>query len=159
MNTSQVTLGPISVIGKEGLCTKEHNIVSALWADANAHFDEIAALGMKETNGSYVGFWGLMSDKGMNYHPWEDGFSTGLYLAGLEVDNSCTTPADWVKWTVPERCYLIVEIENGLYQAAFRWGLEELTRRGLRLSGAVCDYTKPKTGKNYLFFPYEAIGG
>lgn len=157
MEIKQRKLGPISVIGKEGLCTKDHNIVSQLWQEANTHFAEIADLGMKEADGSYVGFWGLMTDKTRQYQPWEDGFSTGLYLAGLEVANACPAPEGWVKWAVPERDYLIVEIENGQYQAAFTVGLEELPRRGCRLSGAVCDYTEPRTGKNFLFFPYEKV--
>lgn len=157
MNIRTVELGPISVIGKEGLCTKEHNIVPLLWQETNSCFGEVANLGMKEADGSYVGFWGLMSDKARQYQPWEDDFSTGLYLAGIEVDHDCPAPAGWVKWTVPKRSYLVIEIENDRYQETFRFGLQEaLPERGLELCGAVCDYTEPRSGKNFLFFPCQA---
>lgn len=155
MEIKMVDLGPIAVIGKEGVCTRERNIVSELWENANANFSEIAALGMKEQDGSYVGFWGLMSDVGRQYLPWEDDFTTGLYLAGLEVSEDTPVPDGWVKWIVPKRTYLVLEIENGRYMEAFRCGLEELPKRSLKLSGAVCDYTAPGTGKNYLFYPCE----
>ena len=32
-----------------------------------------------------------------------------------------------------------------------------ITERGMKLAGAVCDYTEPATGKNKLFFPVESI--
>lgn len=158
MMQRMITLGPISVIGKEGLCTKGNSMVSQLWEAANSHFEEVAPLAMREKDGSFVGFWGLMSDRERRFLPWEDDFSTGLYLAGVEVASECAAPEGWVKWTVPERTYLVVEIENGAYQAAFRYGLEELPRQSCQLSGAVCDYTEPKTGKNFLFFPCEKTG-
>lgn len=153
MNFRLKELGPVSVIGKQGLCTKEKNIVSDLWQEANGHFQEIAGLGMREKDGGYVGFWGMMSDRQMRFLPWEDDYSTGLYLAGLEVNADAAAPAGWVKWTVPARTYLVIEIENNRYQEAFRSGLEALPAQGLKLSGAVCDHTEPSTGKNFLFFP------
>ena len=41
----------------------EKNIVQQLWQEANSHFNEVAALGMKNSDGTYVGFWGAMSDE------------------------------------------------------------------------------------------------
>ena len=32
-----------------------------------------------------------------------------------------------------------------------------ITERGMKLAGAVCDYTEPVTGKNKLFFPVESL--
>ena len=46
-----VILPMITVIGKEGLCTTEKNIVQELWQEANSHFNEVAALGMKNSDG------------------------------------------------------------------------------------------------------------
>lgn len=153
-----ITLGPISVIGMEGVCTPENPVVAALWEAANARFGEVAELAMKEPDGSFTGFWGLMSDLGRNFLPWENGFSTGLYLAGVEVAEDSPVPEGWVKWTVPQRTYLKLEIENGAYQETFRRGIDEiLPEQSYRLSGAVCDYTEPGTGKNFLFFPCEKI--
>ena len=51
-----VNLPKIAIIGKEGLCTKEKNVVQALWQQANSNFSEIANLGMKNADGSFVGF-------------------------------------------------------------------------------------------------------
>lgn len=160
MKTGIITLGPIAVIGKEGTCTQGHNIVSQLWTEANSHFSEVAELGKKADDGSYAGFWGLMSDLGRQYLPWENDYSTGLYLAGMEVAADCPVPEGWVKWNIPKRTYFVMEIAGNAYQTAFRRGIaEELPMRSLQLSGAVCDYTEPGTGKNYLFFPCVPKGG
>ena len=80
-----IDLPIIAIIGKEGLCTKEKNVVHDLWHQANSNFSDIADLGMKNADGSFVGFWGAMSDETMSFMPWTDGFSRGLYLAGIEV--------------------------------------------------------------------------
>ncbi len=44
-------------LGKEGLCTKEKNAVQDLRQQANSGFSDIADLGMKNADGSFVGFW------------------------------------------------------------------------------------------------------
>ena len=62
MEIKIIDLPMITVIGKEGLCTAEKNIAQQLWQEANSHFNEVAALGMKNSDGTYVGFWGAMSD-------------------------------------------------------------------------------------------------
>ena len=67
-----VNLPKIAVIGREGFCTKEKNVVRDLWAQANSRFREVADLGMKNPDGSYVGFWGAMSDEAMAFLPWTD---------------------------------------------------------------------------------------
>ena len=48
MNISIVDLPEISIIGKEGFCTEEANIVQDLWKQANENFDEVLGLGRKE---------------------------------------------------------------------------------------------------------------
>ena len=42
-----IDLPIIAIIGKEGLCTKEKNVVHDLWHQANSNFSDIADLGMK----------------------------------------------------------------------------------------------------------------
>lgn len=158
MNTQIMELGPIAVIGIEGFCTKNTNVVSELWKTSNVNFSDVAQLGMKEKDGSYVGFWGLMSDVTRNYLPWDNDYSTGYYLAGIEVYNDTPVPDGWTKWILPRRTYLVIEIENNKYQETLWYGIkEEIPKLGYKLSGAVCDYTKPKTGKNSLFFPISKI--
>ena len=51
-----IDLPKIAIIGKEGLCTKEKNVVQELWQQANSNFSDIADLGMKNADGSFVGF-------------------------------------------------------------------------------------------------------
>ena len=43
-----IDLHKIAIIGKEGLCTKEKNVVQDLWQQANSNFSDIADLGMDE---------------------------------------------------------------------------------------------------------------
>ena len=80
-----VDLPKIAIIGREGFCTKEENVVRELWEQANLRFGDVAEIGMKNADGSYVGFWGAMSDETMSFLPWTDGFTRGFYLAGVEV--------------------------------------------------------------------------
>ena len=40
-----IDLPRITIIGKEGLCTKENNVVQSLWQQANSNFKEIEDLG------------------------------------------------------------------------------------------------------------------
>lgn len=43
---------------------------------------------------------------------WEDNFSKGLYLAGVEVIDDANPPKGWVKWTIPSYEYMFTKMEN-----------------------------------------------
>ena len=149
-------LPEIAIIGKEGLCTKEKNTAQDLWRQANSDFREIADLGMKNADGSFVGFWGAMSDETLSFLPWTDDFSRGLYLVGVEVYEDTPVPDGWVKWVMPARKYLVTEVHPENYRELFEYVIKSLIPElGLRLAGAVCDFTEPSTGQNKLFFPVE----
>ena len=151
-----IDLPRIAIIGKEGLCTKEKNVVQDLWQQANSNFCEIADLGMRNADGSFVGFWGAMSDETMSFMPWTDGFSRGLYLAGVEVCEDTPAPDGWVKWVMPARKYIVTDVSSENYGETFRNVIDSLIPElGLKLAGAVCDFTEPATGQNKLFFPVE----
>ena len=151
-----IDLPKIAIIGKEGLCTKEKNVVQDLWQQANSNFSDIAVLGMKNADGSYVGFWGAMSDETMSFLPWTDDFSRGLYLAGVEVYEDTPVPDGWVKWVMPARKYLVTEVHPKTYGTIFEYVIQSLIPElRLKLAGAVCDFTEPATGQNKLFFPVE----
>lgn len=151
-----VDLPRIAVIGKEGLCTAENHIVQKLWEEANSHFDEAAELGMKNPNGSYVGFWGAMSDESRSFLPWTEQFTRGLYLAGIETYEDAVPPEGWTKWILPARRYLVVDVEPENYQDVFEEVIQVvIPENEMKLSGAVCDFTDPFTGKNQLFFPIK----
>ena len=151
-----IDLPKIAIIGKEGLCTKEKNVVQDLWQQANSNFSDIAVLGMKNADGSYVGFWGAMSDETMSFLPWTDDFSRGLYLAGVEVYEDTQVPDGWVKWVMPARKYLVTEVTPESCGETFEYVIQSLIPElGMKLAGAVCDFTEPATGQNKLFFPVE----
>lgn len=136
------------------------NIVKELWNGAISHFSEVAGLGMKNPDGSYVGFWGAMSDESKSFQPWTEGFSRGLYLAGVEVDKDVSAPAGWTKWTMPARTYLVVDVSMETYAETFAKVMNEmLPEMNFSLGGAVCDFTEPATGRNRLFFPISVRGG
>lgn len=150
-------LPAFSVIGMEGRAEPGHNPAPALWETANARFGEVEALALRDENGVPVGVWGAMSDLSRAFLPWEDGFSTGLYLAGVQVPDSAQAPEGWTKWTLPAFACLRVKAE-GDYAAAFRAGLDELARRGLSLAGAVQECQRmAEGGQLYLFFPFKRL--
>ena len=91
MKPDCITKPAFCVIGKEGSTADGPGFVQRLWAQANAHFDEVAHLAKRDENGVPLGFWGAMTDRSRTFRPWEDGFSRGLYLAGeiLDVTGDC----------------------------------------------------------------------
>ncbi len=144
-----------AVIGKQGSTEEGEGFIQRLWEEANSHFEEVAPLAKKVEHGGFAGFWGLMSDCGMGFLPWENNFTKGLYLAGVEVEDDAEAPAGWVKWVSPAYEYLVTEAGSD----AFSQALNYLRQEGLELAGAVYDYTDPKTGKAYQFFPIQRLSG
>ena len=131
-----IDLPIIAIIGKEGLCTKEKNVVHDLWHQANSNFSDIEDLGMKNADGSFVGFWGAMSDETLSFMPWTDGFSRGLYLAGVEVYEDALVPDGWVKWVMPARKYLVTEVQPENYGKIFDYVIKSLIPElGMKLAG------------------------
>ncbi len=153
MEWKTVQKGSFSVIGKLGSTKDGEGFIQALWQEANSRFEEAAPFAKRTEAGGFAGFWGLMSDEGMSFSPWEDGFTRGLYLAGVEVRDDAEAPAGWVKWTSPAYEYLVAEAGP----QAFSQALAYLERQGLKLAGAVYDFTDPETGKNYQYFPIRKL--
>ena len=143
-----------SVIGKEGSTLDGHGFIQKLWEDANSHFHEVQSLAKKDENGNLVGIWGVMSDYTHSFKPWEENFSKGLYLAGIECADGVQTPAGWVKWTIPGYEYLCAEVESA---GTFSEVLDYMNTNNIALVGAVHDFTCPANGKNYLYFPIKSI--
>ena len=100
------------VIGKEGSTNDGAGFIQNLWTDANGHFGEVVHLAKKDANGNLVGVWGAMSDFSRSFLPWEDGFSKGLYLAGVGCVDVAEAPAGWTKWIIPGYEYIYVENEG-----------------------------------------------
>ena len=141
------------VIGKEGSTLDGEGFIQKLWDDANGHFAQVAHLAKRDENGNLVGIWGAMSDLSHSFQPWEDGFSKGLYLAGVECVDSAEAPDGWTKWMIPGYEYLVVENHDG----AFGDTIRQMNEEGIALVGAVHDYTDPATGKGYLYFPIRKV--
>lgn len=141
------------VIGKEGSTLDGPGFIQSLWNDANGHFSEVAHLAKKDSNGKLVGVWGAMSDISRSFKPWEDGFSKGLYLAGVECVDHAEAPDGWTKWTIPGYEYIVVQNHPG----AFAETLAGLNGQGILLAGAVHEYTDPATGTDYLYFPIREV--
>lgn len=142
------------IIGKEGSTADGNDFIQRLWADANSHFSEVQHLAKKDENGNIVGIWGAMSDLSRSFMPWEDNFSKGLYLAGVECVDSAEAPAGWTKWNIPAYEYLCAECEN---ESTFPDVINYMAQNNIMLVGAVHDFTCPQTGKNYMFFPVRKI--
>lgn len=143
-----------SVIGKEGSTEGGSGFVQRLWADANAHFAEAAHLAKRDENGNLIGIWGAMTDFSRSFLPWEDNFSKGLYLAGVECEDDVQPPEGWTKWVIPGFEYLSVECER---DTVFRETVDYLREKNIPLVGAVHDFTCPATGKNMMFFPIKKL--
>ena len=94
-----------------------------------------------------------MSDISRSFKPWEDGFSKGLYLAGVECVDNAEAPDGWTKWIIPDYEYIVVENHKGVFEET----IGQMNEDGISLVGAVHDYTDPVTGKGYLYFPIREV--
>lgn len=139
-----------TVIGLEGATTDGPGFVAALWEQANSRFGEVAHLAKVNPDGSLAGVWGAMTDPSRSFRPWEDNFTRGLYLAGVEALDDAVPPEGWTRWEVPGFEYLRVENDA---TDVFPRTLAALAAQGLNLAGAVQDFTDPATGKSYMLFP------
>jgi len=88
-----------------------------------------------------------------SFKPWENGFSKGLYLAGVECIDNAEAPDGWTKWIIPSYEYIVVENHKGAFEETIR----QMNEHGISLVGAVHDYTEPTTGKDYLYFPIREV--
>lgn len=143
-----------AVIGKEGSTLYGQGFIQRLWSDANAHFSEVEPLAKKDEHGHLAGIWGAMSDFSHSYKPWEEYFSKGLYLAGVECVDDAQAPEGWTKWIIPGYEYICAEVEN---ENTFSVVLDYMKANSIPLVGAVHDFTCPANGKNYMFFPIRVL--
>ncbi|MBP5727717.1 MAG: AraC family transcriptional regulator, partial [Clostridia bacterium] len=67
-----------------------------------------------------------------------------------EYGDDAEAPEGWVKWVIPAYDYLKVEREgNNTFSEMWQY----MKANGIPLAGAVHDYSCPRTGKDYMFFP------
>ena len=154
MKIEKCTKDAFVVIGKEGSTLDGQGFIQKLWTDASSHFSEVQPLAKKDEKGNLVGIWGAMSDCSHSYKPWEENFSKGLYLAGVECVDDAEAPEGWTKWKIPGYEYLYAEVES---ESTFSIVLDYMNTNNIVLAGAVHDFTCPLDGKNYMFFPIRTI--
>ncbi|MDD2649261.1 MAG: GyrI-like domain-containing protein [Eubacteriales bacterium] len=150
----KVEMEAFAVIGREGSTLDGSGFVQRLWQEADAHFGEISELAARNEDGTLKGMWGAMSDLSRCFKPWEDNFSKGLYLAGVECPISAEAPTGWTKWIVPAYECLVVECVNG---DTFSETIKYMRENGYELGGAANDFTCPSTKKNYIYFPIKRL--
>ncbi len=143
-----------TVIGKEGSTVGGEGFIQRLWEDANSHFGEVEHLAKRDESGNIGGIWGAMSDFSRSFLPWEEEFSKGLYLAGVECMDDAEAPDGWTKWSIPGFEYIYAECEDG---NTFPDMMKYLAENDIVLAGAVHDFTCPSTGKQYMFFPVRRL--
>ncbi len=154
MKISRLVKENFVVIGKEGSREDGEGFIPKLWEDANSHFEEVAGLAKKNEEGGIVGVWGVMSDFSRSFQPWEEGFSRGLYLAGVECREDAEAPAGWTKWIIPGFEYICVENADG---SVFPQIIRYMQENDIPLAGAVHDFHCPESGKDYMFFPVRRL--
>ncbi|MHC1747367.1 MAG: AraC family transcriptional regulator [Cellulosilyticaceae bacterium] len=154
MKLEKCTKESFVIIGKEGSTNDGVGFIEKLWGNANKNFNEVAHLAKKDDNGNIVGIWGAMSDFSHSFNPWENNFSQGLYLAGIECNNDAQAPCGWTKWIVPGYEYMYVERES---DDTFINVIKYLQENNISLVGAVHDFNCPETGTGYMFFPIRIL--
>lgn len=152
MAYSRVILPAFSVIGIEGSTNDGSGFIQALWDRANSRFGEVASLAARTGDGG-IRVWGLMSDMSRSFRPWENNFTRGLYLAGVEALPGAEPPSGWTKWVSPAYEYIAAPQDG---PDAFTRALEYLAENGLALAGAVYDLTIPASG-SFIYLPIKAI--
>lgn len=154
MKIKKCTKESFSVIGKEGSTNDGNGFIQNLWKDANDNFKDVKSLAKKDDKGNIVGVWGAMSDFSRSFNPWEDNFTRGLYLAGVEAYDEAKAPKGWVKWKIPAYEYIYVKKEE---EDTFSKVIEYMKENNIKLVAAVHDYNSPKDGQEYMFFPIRKI--
>ena len=153
MNIERFEKTSFVVVGKKGSTLDGAGFIQRLWDDANSHFGEVQHLAKRDEKGNLIGIWGAMSDFSGSFLPWED-FRNGLYLAGVECRDDAEAPEGWTKWVIPGFEYVCVERET---DDTFPQAIKYLEEHHIPLVGAVNDFTDPKTGKSYIYFPVKRL--
>lgn len=150
MKIEHCEMPSFAVIGKEGSTNDGKGFIDRLWQDANSRFSEVQHLAAKDEQGQLLGIWGAMSDMSRSFMPWENAFTTGLYLAGVQCELDKEAPEGWTKWVIPAYEYLYAECDA---PDTFLKVIRYMQENNIPLAGAVHDFTCPETRKNFLFFP------
>ena len=146
----KVVVNAFCVIGKTGSTEEGPGMIQRLWKEANEHFAEVEPLAKKNAEGRIAGIWGVMTRSDMSFQPWEDNFTCGLYMAGVEAEEDAVAPQGWKKWIVPGfECFKVPVESPNTFSQTIDW----MKQNGIELVAAVQDFTDPATQKSYMLFP------
>lgn len=152
-----IELEQFAVIGKLG-STKSNNVnfIKELINEANSKFEEIKFFAKDDV----LGEWGLMSSFNNFLAPWDNNFSEGMYLFGVEAKENIAyknVPKGWTIWLVPKNKYARIKIEDfNKYKELFNSMVYfTIPYNGYELSGAAFDYHENKTNSDYIYFPIK----
>gem|GEM_PF-73499 len=159
-NTMELTirhLDEFAIIGKMGSTDESADLVKNLWSQTSSHLQEVYSIASKDKSDRLIGFWGGMSSFKKDLAAWEDNFSKGLYLAGVQAAKDASAPTGWEKWTIPSRDYAVAEVPDlAKYKDTFfSYVYFLLPYNRYQLIGAAFDFNDPKDNKNYIYFPVE----
>lgn len=155
MKIELISKPSVTIIGKSKW-VKDGSGVQDVWQDANCHFDEVLPLAQKDAQGKVVGVWGAMSDRSMAFKPWENHYSEGFYLAGVECTPEAKAPGDWTRWVIPAFRYLKIRVENNYREVMTHILNDYLPKHQLSLAGAIQEFYDPsQNGQLYLLFPID----
>ena len=154
MKIERCEMPSFAVIGLEGSTNDGEGFIASLWERANAAFGEVASLAERDDQGNLCGIWGAMSDFSRSFHPGEEKFTKGLYLAGVQCPLDAQPPAGWSKWVIPAYEYLYVCCDE---KNVFSKTIDYMQRNGIALAGAANDFICPQTGKSFMFFPIRKL--
>ena len=149
--------GKITIIGKmgQGTTSSDVNWIQELWDEANEHFNELGSLVKVEEDGTFAGFWVVLSDIDNNFLPWD---WQGKYLAGCEVKEDSEAPEGWTKWVLPAFKYLSVKCNHNNYDDAVSYMNNiYIPKHKYKIIGAMQEYYDQKSvdGSFNLLFPID----
>lgn len=137
-----------TVIGREGSTEEGEGFVQRLWAEANAHFEEIRTLAVQP-----LVLYGAMSDPARTLASWTDGFTRGLYLAGAQVQPGSAAPDGWTRWELPTmECLCTPQRPDAIPNM-----LAHLKAENLTLAAAIQERTETADGVEMLCFPIRLL--
>lgn len=154
MIINKCTKPSFEVIGKEGSTDEGPGFFKNLWKEATDNFAIIEKLAVRDPQKGIKGAWGIMSDKSRSFRPWENNFSEGLYLAGIECIKGSEVPDGFKKWIVPGSEYIYVLNEGA---DTFMNVINYMKENAIPLVGAAYDYSSFEDGKDYIYFPIKRL--
>lgn len=151
---------------KENLGEGGIDLAKKLHEEVNHKFSELVNVHGGDLDD--IGVWGIMS-RGFYFdipgktiyeyfNTWGDVYRTGFYFAGFDAQMIDEIPDGWVKWPVPEKNCIIVDVRPGDYnEVYFDYINRIIPEMGYMLDGAICEFYAPSSDAITLYFPFKKM--